>query len=508
MPPKKLKDCKSDEIRNPVTRRCVKRNGAIGKALLATEQKTEQKPEQKKSPVYDDVKINKKPRNKTPAKSTTKKQASPRPFLVSVTLRKGNSKVTITGTKTNATYYLTIKGTAKAMEITSSKYPPRIERDTEARARALLDDICNLMIAAGYKNIETGTKAGSPKIAGPLSGSGSGRRDTGSSCPKPGKPVINHVDVEKCKNKMSQTMITMENLRNVEDKESIVMLGSGNCYLVDEIAGYWCGSAGVKDMESPGYRVTSNDMKMVLNHPKLDAEARKKLQNVITQFKDKMSIIRDNAAEMRSIMVAILAAGLLCILDYDDGSQFPIATLAIANLSSAVAALPDQFRVALQTVVNPLTGTVLQSLLGTSNTTCIHGVGYSLIGYALAMMKTLGMLDAVPANFVYYDPIDQVYAYAYPPFTDNALPKHDKWTFLLLEGMTVNGPNAFKNQRVGTMNVDTCKVVRDAWYVHSPEVARLETNRKHVRDFFVNKVFSYARPKDNILKGLRDLIPH
>jgi len=70
MAKKTLKPCKSDEIRNPVSNRCVKKSGKIGKAILAkksrsksrTKSRTKSKPKSRASP-------NKNSRSRKPCKS-------------------------------------------------------------------------------------------------------------------------------------------------------------------------------------------------------------------------------------------------------------------------------------------------------------------------------------------------------------------------------------------------------------------------------------------------------
>lgn len=503
--------CLNDDIVNPATGYCIGRNGKIGKRVLA---QIAQIPVPPRVPSPRPV-----PVIPVPVRHVPPRVPDPRPLEqnglvgdgIQVKVRKGSSHSTVILRRAFLDAVLVrIVGTRAATSLIKRlldfDYTGAFFSTTVEGAKQEFEKVLWAYIGAGYKvSSKTGTDA--LYTAQDVFPGNARPQDARPQTKTPPRTNTRIVDVEQCKNKTARTLISMNLIQNIEDKESLVMLGSGNCYIVDEIASDWI-ARGIKDLDSCNYVVTPDDMDAVLNHPRLPADVKKRLQDKLKLLTSSMDALRNADPQLvRKVLAATMAAGLLCIIDYSTTATFVLATRAMADLNEMISRLPStgpvQLQEAFRTVVEPNTGRTLNSILSESSIACIHGIGYSLFQYSLGMMKTLKMLDAVISRYVYYEPTNKLYAYAIPQLTKDELPRK-RFNNMMFEAMTIEGPSKFTNIRIGYLKSDNGDLLRFSRDILPRKVDTLLQNRMTIWNFFLPKV--YKGSKDSILDGLKAVL--
>lgn len=192
------------------------------------------------------------------------------------------------------------------------------------------------------------------------------------------------VDIGTCKN-MSTLLNYNLQLKNVPEKYQIVKLGSGNCFIVEEIAQYWVAS-GLEDPFHKIYQVTNQDVNRVRKHPKLSDKTRQELNDMINTNERKISILKNDKEMGIGYVRALFALGLICRNDNTD--DFVHAANALAEFNKYVeTTLPGNVIKDIMTI--QLRKLDISTLLLQLTQTCIHDIGIKTMFFAEDLAKEL-----------------------------------------------------------------------------------------------------------------------
>lgn len=442
---KDKKPCEPDEIRNPATGRCVKRTGAKGKEILRAQQQQKQpsptspiyhtpvkkSPTKqsltKQSPIYH-TPTKKSPTKLSPTKTSPNKQSNNNNAAMNMSLevKKRTSNVQITFTGRPGKYSLVLTASVAMKKALHYKDPISATSPDEITAR--YNQLKDALLQLGYKIIlekKTIVKPPSPK--------------TDAS---PRKAV----DINKCRNKT--TLIMANRLENVEDRNNIIMLSSGNCYLVDEIAQFWKAGT-LKDPLNLSYSITDQDINNVVGHKNLSPALKKDIDKILASKEGLLNILRDNPGTSIPYVRAVIATGLLCLTNFDKENSYPVATTAIGGLQTFV----DERMKAMKDVctLTDLAGNSVQSILS-DDTLCIHAKGSSLLSHGLFLAHKVNVADHVPMYFMHYFPDLNAYVMAFSRTYKGELTSVANSLDLIYEAVIMGESGSASFIRIGFLN--------------------------------------------------------
>lgn len=284
------------------------------------------------------------------------------------------------------------------------------------------------------------------------------------------------VDTKTCKNDM--TLLNMDlKLSNVADKSTIIKVSTGRCYLVDELAQSVI-HLGLKDPLKPNEPLTQEDVDRLATHPQLEASLRTQL---IAKFKahehtrdalKRLFAHKTHKKTIVSFLRAWFCAGLLCTMDYpsDDAAHsgdFKFAMEALTAFREHIDRLPAEIQAHVYELPTKRDmSRTLREVLQSTTTTCIHGIGYWLTSGAMLAMQHLKCWEAMPTDYVYKVPYENMYLVAFPAMNGIAKDMEEaKQRDFLFEAYAMSAKPAYQSQfsfqghlRLGYLSLETGSV--------------------------------------------------
>lgn len=340
--------CKDDEILNPLTKRCVKKTGKIGKQILKTANsnaKQKQNSISKKPKECKETEI----LNPITKRCVSKNSTIGRSLLstISDTLYLKDKQ---TNTQIKVEIECSIIG-RKIIKTGSKQHLFTTLQDLKAMWSSLTEN----MIPINDKQYNQIDKRLSKLI------------NSLSSCKN-----MNIDHTKGCEN--SETLIMQEPLKKVP-KNKLIKLSDNFCFDVDELASYIQSVSALKNPLT-GMRLTNEDINGLLNHKQLDAHKKAFIRNLMNMdqsgYKDLMGI-----KHFQTLLDACTMTGVICMADYTQ--TFEPSQIALARLSI----LKDLFDPSILEKMKSKTGITLKQVFAAHGTQCIHGIGYSILNICL-----------------------------------------------------------------------------------------------------------------------------
>ncbi len=317
-----------------------------------------------------------------------------------VLMKKRTSNVKITCSGGNGRYTLVVDASVAVRKMLQYKEP--VNRDSIKAILAICNDLKNTLLQKEYKEVVHSTKTSTTNAAHNKHNNNDIKITKITKITKQNRP---HDFLKTCKNQKTILNYNLD-LQNVEDKDSIIMLGSGNCFIIDEIAGYWA-SGSFKDPLDLAYSLSDDDLRNVLSHDKLDQDMKKQILDLMASKEALINLLRDNHEIAVPYVRAVIAAALLSLIDFDKENSYPVATTAIAGLrdfsDKRLSTMKDSIF-----SISANNGESMNSILDASGS-CIHAKAISMLCYGLFLAHKLNVPHAVPTECLYR--MDDVDAY-------------------------------------------------------------------------------------------------
>jgi hypothetical protein len=423
MPPR---PCKEDEVRNPDTNRCVKKTGVVGRKLLALAQKNaavKKQIEQKDVPVKVNAKVEKKCRSDQVLNPITKRCVSKDGKLgkqiQAGKLHIGNDDkakqqpIIVVKPKKNlfkSVIYLEHKTTKSKVKVevvgnVSGKHTFQVKFDEKAKKQKLTResyviqeiiefalDYIAAQIDAGFvqvkaegDNIETYEEYIKQFFVCKIENV----RKTHTA------DVVN---VSKCVN--DSTIIMFEPLSSIPP-EDIISLSDGYCFEVNEIAEF-CISQGKFLNALTNNVLQVEDIHRLLSHKRLSKVNKDKLravQNALQKDADNIqSLYNQDPTLVKNILKLILYVGIVCTMDYTE--TFAESQTALGIMAEVFnTKLSKVHKKVLDKLYAPCWKINMEWILKNYNLQCIHGIGFRICEIALFNIFALGcQKDVIPKD--------------------------------------------------------------------------------------------------------------
>ena len=417
-----LKKCKDDEILNPISKRCVKKNGAIGKKILAAAAVAEQQPipnnknnnniEKKCKPDQILNPVSKRCVSRTGAIGRKLVEEEKK-------IRKNNVKANSQKPQNNIMFksivYLRKPRGSVTLKITilaqvSGKHQVLIEEGRDGlytNKKTILSFVIQDVVSNGLREIEKYINKGYEQIK--AEGLDIDKYEdyikTHFVCKitdAPAHPKKNTavVDINKCVN--DSTLLMFEPLTDIDPK-LIISMSDGYCFEVNELASSII-SQGKFVNPLTAKQFQEADLTLLLKHKKLEKENKDKLKELVgrTQQKatDIVKLYQQSPQLVKDVLKLILYVGTLCLTDYTD--TFVDSQVALGIMSEVFSTKLGVYSKILQNLVAPGFQVDMDWVLNNYNQVCIHGIGFRICELALYNIFMLGCQEEVIPNKLYH----------------------------------------------------------------------------------------------------------
>lgn len=386
-----MKPCRTDQIRNPATNRCVLKTSKLGQQILKAIQKSPQK--NAKTCAQDEI-LN--PTTNRCVKRTGKigqklvlEEKLKKQYYRMIGLQKGNDIV-----------HVWIEGSVNDQKILTVVVNGNIKfykYDTIQKQVNAFNDTIKKNIKAGFTVIvENGDSLENiQKIIDAL-----------AIC----KKTNNEVQVvNDCVN--DSTLIMMDPLKDLP-KNVIIKMSDGYCYDVNEIADSCISSKAFKNPLTLS-SFNMEDITLLLNHPKLTKAMKAKVQELLKKIEeDKIAIVglhKKNPAFIDFFNIFVLTS-LTCVSDYTE--DFKHAQQMLTRLSEELAKFKGRDSQILLSMRSS-NGLTFENVMKTYGNSCIHGIGYKLCNIMFYQLNIL-LLNKIKYECPFITKINEVdYCFAY-----------------------------------------------------------------------------------------------
>jgi citrate lyase gamma subunit len=205
------------------------------------------------------------------------------------------------------------------------------------------------------------------------------------------------VDIKKCKNDTNDIGLG-EEWKDVDIKK-IINLSNGNCYNIDELAGYIISQKGknvdpLNSLTGQHSSLWENEGELleIRNYPGIDSDIKKEFQNVMDKT---LAMLRMpvyvkflNTPKGKQFMDKLIVTGKICTEDYT--GDFSPAQLELSRMREYIKDNLNSEERDMIKEISTFNGLKLEGvLIKDTGDTCIHGIGFQLLSlYFSSFVKT------------------------------------------------------------------------------------------------------------------------